>query len=139
MPYDKQKIICTDYNVHHNQEQCTGKPTAIMIRKSLQYDYIVSDYTHKVQSIEIPDFDLEIVNTHMYPQVIIAGDFNSVEDHERDTSNIITQHSEKKLYNLLEQNGFKDTYSRNSLMRPPMGLSKKWSLGEVVSLVKGWF
>ena len=28
-------------------------------------------------------------------------------------------------------------YSRDSLMRPPKGLSQKWSLCEVVALVKG--
>ena len=27
-------------------------------------------------------------------------------------------------------------YSRDSLMRPPVGLDQKWSLGEVVALVK---
>ena len=32
-----------------------------------------------------------------------------------------------------------DIYSRDSLMRPPMGLSQKWSLCEVVALVKGYF
>ena len=30
-------------------------------------------------------------------------------------------------------------YSRNSLMRPPKGLSQKWSLSEVVAQVKGYW
>ena len=32
-----------------------------------------------------------------------------------------------------------EIYSRSSLIRPPKGLSQKWSLGEVVVLVKGYF